>query len=154
MSTPDIEPKKAEKKKAKRPTEIIRELKKRTESDEKSRREGKGNWVGEDRDGENRENLENRENREDRKEGEIAEQKLSASAFVKRRKLDLPTKSNLVKAKTIPAPHERNRPWALEASQRARAFRQENGFGNFLAVPKYRMPGYSIDGKHSGGQHN
>ena len=97
---------------------------------------------------------EDEESEED--EGLVRKKELTipASAFEKRRKLNLPTKNNVVKAKTVPCPHQKIRPWALAAEQRANTFRQENGFSRHLAVPKYRMPGWSIDGHHSGTQHN
>ena len=58
-----------------------------------------------------------------------------ARAFEKRKKLKLPTKPNVVKAHTVPAPYEKKRPWAFAADQRAKRFRQQNGFGRFLVTP-------------------
>jgi len=94
------------------------------------------------------------EDEESEEEPKETGSKVPASAFEKRRRLNLPTKSNVVKAKTVPCPHRKIRPWAFAAKQRASTFRQENGFSRHLAVPKYRMPGWSIDGHHSGTQHN
>ena len=105
-----------------------REIKKAVERNKGSKRDGRGNWVGNDRD-------EAEGEEEDLIELGDGTKKISPDAFEKRRKLDLPTKSNVVKAKTIPAPHEKNRPWTIVAEQRARTFRQGIGFSKFLAVP-------------------
>ena len=124
-----------------------KESKKALERNGRSKRDANGGWIGNDR-GESQEAAPIQLDEEEPKERTV-----SPSAFEKRRTLDLPTKSNLVKAKTIQCPHEKNRLWTFVANQRAASFRQGNGFSKNLATPKYRMPGNSINGKHSG-QHN